>query len=230
MSLYRAFTAVIHSLVTLYAYNEIINAWPGDSDMVSKASLKDKHTDQQLYDSENSSRRLARSLKVEFDSRRTFMERIADRLTTTFGTMMFLVLNIIWFAIWIPVNIGLVPGIKPFDPYPFGFLTMAVSLEAIALAIIVLISQNRASKVDDLRQEVMMQLNILTEEELTKMMSMLTMLLDKQGIDVSDDPELQSMLEPTNVEKIEQALEEEINGVEVVATEKDKVVREIPSH
>lgn len=187
--------------------------------MVSKTSLKQQHTDAQVRDSENSSQRLARSLKVEFDSRRTFLERVADQLTTTFGTMGFLMVNLLWFAIWIPINLGLIPGIEPFDPYPFGFLTMTVSLEAIVLAIIVLISQNRASKIDDLRQEVMMQLNILTEEELTKMMGMLTALLEKQGIDVSEDHELQSMLEPTNVEKIEQALEQEINGIKMAKSE-----------
>jgi uncharacterized membrane protein len=198
--------------------------------MASKTSPKQKHTKAQIEESENSSRRLARSLKAEFDSRRTLLERIADYLTATFGTMTFLVINIIWFAIWIPVNLGLIPGIEPFDPYPFGFLTMTVSLEAIVLAIIVLISQNRASKIDDLRQEVMMQLNILTEEELTKMMSMLSMLLEKQGIDVSDDVELQSMLEPTNVEKIEQALEEEINGVQAVPIDKEDVIKNVETH
>lgn len=197
--------------------------------MASKTSPKQKQTEAQLEKSENSSRRLARSLKVEFDSRRSFLERIADQLTTTFGTMGFLVLNLIWFAIWIPINLGLIPGIQPFDPYPFGFLTMTVSLEAIVLAIIVLISQNRASKIDDLRQEVMMQLNILTEEELTKMMHMLTMLLEKHDIDISEDVELQSMLEPTNVEKIEQALEEEINGNGAAAKLADEI-REAESH
>ena len=53
------------------------------------------------------------------------------------------------------------PGIKPFDPYPFGFLTMVVSLEAIILAILVLISQNRASRVDDIREEIDLQVNII---------------------------------------------------------------------
>src|SRR5687768_14503665 len=104
--------------------------------MASKTSPKQKHTKAKLQESENSSRRLARSLKAEFDSRRTLLERIADYLTATFGTMTFLVINIVWFAIWIPVNLGLIPGIEPFDPYPFGFLTMTVSLEAIVLAII----------------------------------------------------------------------------------------------
>jgi uncharacterized membrane protein len=197
--------------------------------MVSQAERKN-HTEAQLEKSEHSSHRLARSLKVEFDSRRTPLERIADQLTNVFGSMPFLLINVVWFAVWIIINVGFVPGIEPFDPFPFGFLTMAVSLEAIFLAIIVLVSQNRASKLDDLRQEVMLQLNVLTEEELTKMMNMLALLLEKQGIDLSDDPELKTMLEPTNVEKIEQSLEQQINGVEAVAAKKEEVIKQISSH
>ena len=166
----------------------------------------------QVAESGHVSRKLAHGLKAEFDSRRTLLEQAADRLTSIFGSMPFLLLNVTWFAIWIVININLIPGIQPFDPFPFGFLTMVVSLEAIFLAIVVLVSQNRAAKVDDLRQEVMLQINMLTEEELTKMMNMLSLLLQKQGIDMSDDVELKTMLAPTNVEKIEQALEDQMNN------------------
>jgi len=198
--------------------------------MASETSHKKKHIRKQMQDSENSSRSLARGLKAEFDSRRTFLERVADYLTGVFGSMPFLLVNAIWFGVWIIINVGLIPGIQPFDPFPFGFLTMVVSLEAIVLAIVVLISQNRAGKIDDLRQEVMMQLNILTEEELTKMMGMLSILLQKQGIDVASDVELQSMLEPTNVEKIEQALEKEINGAAVIQAHKEAASKDSKSH
>ncbi|MBK8035074.1 MAG: DUF1003 domain-containing protein [Chloroflexi bacterium] len=88
---------------------------------------------------------------------------------------------------------------------------MIVSLEAIFLSIIVLISQNRGERVADLRQEMDLQLDILTEDELTKMMRMLALLLEKQGLDVSNDTELQEMLRPTNIEKIQTILEEQIN-------------------
>ena len=104
--------------------------------------------------------RLVRSVKGKADEKRSPMARIADTLTAVFGSMPFLLLNVAWFVVWIVINVGLIPGIEPFDPFPFGFLTMVVSLEAIALAIIVLMSQNRSAKILDLREEVDLQVNI----------------------------------------------------------------------
>lgn len=160
-----------------------------------------------------SSRRIISSLKAEEDRKRKPQERIADFLTRIFGSITFLILNIIWFTFWIVMNLGLISGFKPFDPYPFNLLTMTVSLEAICLAVIVLISQNRASKVDDLREEVDLQVDIITEEELTKLMKIVEALAKKQGIDTAKDTELQEMLEPTNLEKIKRVLEREVEEI-----------------
>jgi uncharacterized membrane protein len=117
---------------------------------------------------------------------------------------------VIWFGGWLIINIGWIPGIVPFDPFPFGLLTTIVSLEAIFLAIIVLISQNRGSNISEIREEVDLQMDVITEHELTKSIEMLALLLEKNGIDFSQDKELHRMLKPTNLQKIEQALEKEI--------------------
>jgi len=156
------------------------------------------------------SKRIIRSLKGKADARRTLSERIADWMTKTFGSVHFLVINVCWFVVWIGVNIGLLPGITPFDPFPFGLLTMIVSLEAIVLAVFVLISQNRAAQIDDLREEIALQIDIITEQELTKLMDMVAAISKKQGIDVDSDEVLQSMLQPTNLEKIEKSLERQV--------------------
>lgn len=156
------------------------------------------------------SHRIIRSLKAKADEKRTIAERTADWMTATFGTITFLGLNVVWFTAWVIVNLGFVPGLAPFDPYPFGLLTTIVSLEAIVLAIFVLISQNRASKVDDLREEIDLHVDIITEQELTKLMQMVNLLLKKNGIDMSNDRELQAMLSPTNMQKIEHALEKQM--------------------
>lgn len=162
-------------------------------------------------------KRAIRSLKAKADEKRTLAERAADWTSATFGSMWFMILNVVWFAVWIVVNLGLVPGIEPFDPFPFGLLTMIVSLEAILLAIFVLIAQNRAARVAELREEVDLQIDLIAEEELTKVLEMLCLLLDKHGIDYSGDSELSAMLIPTNVEQLETILEEQIapgsNGV-----------------
>jgi len=111
---------------------------------------------------------------------------------------------------WILINTNQIKIIPTFDPFPFNLLTNIVSLEAIILAIFVLISQNRTAKVDDLREETHLQINLITERELTKLMKMMAILLEKQGLDLSQDPELQKMLKPISEEEIEKRLEKEI--------------------
>ncbi|MEK7623902.1 MAG: DUF1003 domain-containing protein [Patescibacteria group bacterium] len=158
----------------------------------------------------NPTARMIRSVKADHDAMRTIPEKIADMITGAFGSIRFFTINILWFAGWILVNMGFVPGIEPFDPYPFGFLTMMVSLEAIFLSIFVLLSQNRSSKIDALREEVDLQVDIITEQELTKIMHLLVLLLKKNGIDTSDDRELEEMLKALNMKKIERVLEKQI--------------------
>jgi uncharacterized membrane protein len=85
-------------------------------------------------------------------------------------------------------------------------------LEAIILAILVLISQNRAARVADLREEVQLQVNVITEEEITRMMSMLVLLLQKNGIPIPEDQRLQEMLQDTDVRQIEKSIEKEIDN------------------
>jgi uncharacterized membrane protein len=175
---------------------------PDNQQPHKKESHREKHR--------RNSTHIIRSLKKEADAKRSLPEKIADWMTNAFGSMAFLAFNVIWFAVWITVNIGIIPGVTPFDPFPFGLLTMIVSLEAILLAIFVLISQNRAAKVADLREEVDLQVDMIAEEELTKLLKMVSLLCEKNGIDVSKDEELQGMLEPTNVEKLERILEEQV--------------------
>lgn len=154
--------------------------------------------------------KIIKSLKAEADAKRSLADKIADWMTEAFGSMAFLALNIAVFVAWLALNSGVIPSITPFDPFPFGMLTTIVSLEAIILAIFVLISQNRAAKIADLREEVDLQVDTLTEQEITKLMHMVSLLLEKQGINLSDDEDLQEMLQPTNLGTIEKALEEQV--------------------
>jgi uncharacterized membrane protein len=156
--------------------------------------------------------RIIKSLKARADERRSGAEKFADWLTNYFGTVTFLSLNAAWFTVWIVVNTGLVPGVAPFDPFPFGLLTMIVSLEAIFLAIIVLISQNRAERVADLREEIDLQINTIAEKEVTKIMRMLATLLEKNGLDIQNDVELQEMLRPVDSNSLQQRLEKQLNA------------------
>lgn len=166
---------------------------------------------QRLFgDNEDSRKRVYRSMKAKADAKRTAVEKIADQMTSNFGTMTFLVVNVVLFVVWVVINTGQIKEINPFDTFPFNLLTMIVSLEAIILAIFVLISQNRTAKVDDLREETHLQLNLIAEREITKIMKMVALLLEKQGIDISQDPELHKMLRPVSEAEIERRLEKEI--------------------
>ena len=155
-------------------------------------------------------RRILHSIKAKADAKRTVMEKMADWMTSSFGSNAFLFFNVILFTAWILINTGQIKFISAFDPFPFNLLTNIVSLEAIILAIFVLISQNRTAKVDDLREETHLQLNIISEREITKLMKMMTLLLHKEGIDLSEDSELQKMIRPVSEEEIERQLEKEI--------------------
>jgi uncharacterized membrane protein len=151
-----------------------------------------------------------KSVKAKAAEKRSFIEIVADRTTALLGSPIFLIVNVLIFIAWIAINTGLIPGVKPFDEFPFPLLTTSVSLEAIILAILVLSSQNRASKVADLREETQLQVNILTEEEITRMLWMLVLLLKKNGIPIPEDQRLQEMLRKTDVEEIEKSMKNQI--------------------
>ena len=108
-------------------------------------------------------RRVSRNINLEMEIRSTELEKLADIISNFSGSVPFLGLNAIWFLAWIGWNTA--PGVHHFDPYPFGFLTMVVSLEAIFLAILVLISQNRQALKDRLRADSEYEVNLKAELE-----------------------------------------------------------------
>ncbi len=117
--------------------------------------------------------------RLEF--RRDRIDRIADTLTAQFGSTWFLMGNAVLFVGWIEWNIG-VFGFEPFDPFPFGLLTMIVSLEAIFLSIFVLMSQNRQGQISDIRQQIDFEIDVRAEAEVKKIMHMLEELRAFHGI------------------------------------------------
>ena len=156
-------------------------------------------------------RNTIRSFKTKANDKRSASDKFADLLTASFGTVLFLLLNILFFAGWILWNTGHISGMTPIDPFPFGLLTMVVSLEAIFLAIVVLISQNREARVAELREEVELYINTYAEDEITKVMYLVTLLLERNGIDVSKDQDLQGMLEDIDDDAIEKELEKQLS-------------------
>jgi CRP/FNR family cyclic AMP-dependent transcriptional regulator len=113
----------------------------------------------------------ARNVNEEAEDRRSTVARAADWVAEFSGSIPFLVLHLIFFAVWILLNVNTLPGWKPpmFDPFPFGFLTLVVSLEAIILSVLVLLSQNRQTAKDRIRGDIEYDVNLKAELEIAQL-------------------------------------------------------------
>ena len=161
-------------------------------------------------------------LKLE-SLERTVSERIAERIAAFTGSMFFVWLHVAWFALWIIFNIPWW-GFQPLDPVPFTFLTMIVSLEAIFLSAFILISENRQGRLADRRSRVNLQIDMIAEREITKLMELVVDIHARMGIQRAVDPELNSMTKATNIEHLTEAAQtvEERNSGNLAANKTSK--------
>lgn len=149
--------------------------------------------------------RWERSLQDE----RSRAERLGDWITATFASGPVLLFHVLWFALWAILNTRLVPGMEPFDAFPFPLLTMAVSLEAIFLALFVLASQNRLSRQGDKRAHLDLQVDLLAEREMTAVLQLLQDIAAHLGVESTHAPEqIRDLLKKTDVQELTQRLDE----------------------
>ncbi|MEO8663540.1 MAG: DUF1003 domain-containing protein [Bryobacteraceae bacterium] len=132
---------------------------------------------------------------------RTLSARIGDAIATHAGRMWFIAAHMVWFAIWIALNID-PHGRAAFDPYPFSLLTMIVSLESIFLSLFILMSQNRSGLQAEQRNHLDLQINLLAEDENTKILQMLQALCEHHNLAIGNDPEIQVMTRRTEVGEV----------------------------
>lgn len=104
---------------------------------------------------------------------RTRVERLSDWMTSQVARGPVLVAHIVFFVAWAAINLGAVPAIAPFDPFPSPLLTLTVSIEAIFLALFVLGSQNRLTRHSDARAHLDLQIDLLAEREMTVVLRLL---------------------------------------------------------
>ena len=140
-------------------------------------------------------------LRLKAAGQRSTQDRIADAITSLSGRMVFAYVHIVWFGVWILLNTGRV-GVRPFDPFPYGLLTMVVSLEAIFLSTFVLISQNRLSEEAERRADLDLHIGLLTEHELTRVLQMLDAIQDKMAIENHENSELADLEMETKPEDV----------------------------
>jgi CRP/FNR family transcriptional regulator, cyclic AMP receptor protein len=110
--------------------------------------------------------RVTRNVNEEIPAPATFGERLSDLLTAVAGDIRFVYFSAAWFLVWIILNTEIIPGLKAFDPFPYGLLTMVVSLEAIFLSLFVLISQNRQAAREKVRNDIEYDVNLKAELEI----------------------------------------------------------------
>ena len=144
---------------------------------------------------------LERAAKEE----RSPSDRVAEVVAKFCGSMVFVWVHVIWFVCWILIN--LVPGLPHIDPFPFTFLTLVVSLEAIFLSTFILISQNHDSRISERRNHLDLQVNLLSEQENTQMIAMLRAIADKLDVDLRRDPELEALSERIQPERLVEQIE-----------------------
>jgi len=140
---------------------------------------------------------------------RSTAEQVSDWIASTAGSGPVLVLHVLWFGVWVTVNSGMVRRIRPFDPFPFPFLTMTVSLEAIFLALFVLASQNRLSRQADKRSHLDLQIDLLAEREMTAVLQLLQDIAGHLKARTSVTPEqLRDLMKKTDLRRLTNRMEE----------------------
>ncbi len=127
----------------------------------------------------------------------TIGERIAGIVTAFAGSMLFVWVHVAWFSAWTLASVAI-----GFDTFPFPFLTMLVSLEAIFLSTFVLISQNRQALHADRRAKIDLQVNVIAEREVTEIVKLVSAIHDHLGIEDRDKSEVKSMSGKTDVTRI----------------------------
>lgn len=160
-----------------------------------------------------------RSFEAKSLRTRSLLTQVSDRLTEICGSTTFLVLHIVWFTTWLLINTGRVSFIAPFDPYPFGFLTLIVSLEAIFLALFILVSQHRQAYITTIRDEVHMGVSLIIEEELTKVLGVLVEVRKELGIK-KEDLELEKMSHRIDTSYLERTITEQLRRANKPLVEK----------
>jgi len=138
-------------------------------------------------------------------------ERIGDAIAVFSGSMPFFAGHVVGFIVWALVNCGAISGIQPFDPYPFNFLTMVVSLEAVLLSTFVLMRQNWMSRRADRRDRLNLEVDLLAEKEVTKILQLLQKICDRLDIrEGRQDQEVEELCQNTAVDRIADELEKKI--------------------
>jgi len=154
-------------------------------------------------------------LERAFQEKKSWADRLTDLIAGFTGTIWFVVVHLLWFTSWFAINTNLVPAIHPFDRYPFILLSMIVSVEAVLLSTFVLMKQNRMQRRTDQRDHLTLQIDLLAEKEITKVLQVLRLVCKKLDIgEVEADQDLAEMASITSVNIISKRISDEMPSAE----------------
>ena len=146
-------------------------------------------------------------LESELEEKRTTVDRVIARVADFTGSLPFICIHLAWFVLWILINGMSVLPIRKFDPYPFVLLSVAVSCEAVLLSTIVLMKQNWMSRRDERRDQLHLQINLLSEQESTKILYLQRLICKQLRIpEAETDPEIADLSQETAVEHLAEEL------------------------
>jgi uncharacterized membrane protein len=149
------------------------------------------------------------AIEEEAQLKRTKADRVSDLIANFVGSIPFVVLHLVWFGVWVTINIGLLWGKLRFDPYPFALLCMLVSLEGVLLSTFVLIKQNRMSQRADQRAHLGLQISLLSEKELTKILQLQRLICARLDIkEAGQDHEVAELSSVTAVGNIAREIDQ----------------------
>jgi uncharacterized membrane protein len=153
-------------------------------------------------------------MRQRHEAQKSHEDRIADRITAFTGSIRFVYFHATLIAAWIALNLGVISGVRPFDPYPFVMLATIACVEAIFLSTFVLISQTRMSEAADRRADLDLQISLLAEHEITRLIQMVDALSSRLNVERDGPPDLEELKQ----EVPPQALLEEIEGCDLSTT------------
>ncbi|MGA9798451.1 MAG: DUF1003 domain-containing protein [Terriglobales bacterium] len=147
----------------------------------------------------------------EFLEKRNLSERAGDAVAALAGSLVFVLIHALLVLTWVLVNVQGVRWIPRFDPYPFSLLGVIVSVEAVVLSSFILMRQNRMSKRAERRDHLNLQIDLISEKEITKLLQMVRAICQNMGLkQIADDQELKEFSQATSVETLTQRLEDSL--------------------
>ena len=145
----------------------------------------------------------------EYLEQRTLWERVGDGIAGFAGSMFFVLAHVLGVSFWIVLNANRVSWIPRFDPYPFSLLGMIVAVEAVVLSSFILIRQNRMARRGERRDHLNLQVDLIAEKEITKLLQMVQAICEHMGLKhIAEDKEVAEFSQKTSVETIAQSLED----------------------